>query len=164
MIMTGENRRTGGRICPSAAFSTTNPIQADLESSPSLRGDSQATNPPEPWTGPPFVLHLAGLCWQTSCVNDRCDVYMCACVCVCVCVCVRHFQMWLPHVGELRVFQIGTFPSLFLTIDLTLPFRRNSLLPDSCLQLSTALAQTSPPHKQPERPGSCNGPIICLIS
>ena len=81
--MTGENRRTGWRICPSATFSTTNPIQAGLESSPSLRGDSQAANPPEPWSGPPFVLHLASQCWQTSCVEDRYDV----CVCVCVCVC-----------------------------------------------------------------------------
>jgi hypothetical protein len=35
---------------------------------------------------------------------------------------VQHVQMWLPHVEEVRVFQIGTFPALFLTPDLTLHF------------------------------------------
>jgi len=39
-----------------------------------------------------------------------------------ICIYVQHVQMWLPHVGEVRVFQIGTFPALFLTSDLTSHF------------------------------------------
>jgi hypothetical protein len=46
---------------------------------------------------------------------------------------VRHVQMWLQHVGEKRVLQIGTFPALFLISNVTFTFRRNSLLRDSCM-------------------------------
>jgi hypothetical protein len=153
MIITRENRRTGRRICLCATFSTINVIQAGRESSLNLRGDSQATNPPEPWSGPPFVLHLANLYWQTSCVDNRYDIHICtAC----------------PDVAATRggktCFPNWHLPSHVSYIRPNLPFRRNSFLRDSCLQLSIALAQRSPPHKQPEGPGSRNGQVMCLIS
>jgi hypothetical protein len=56
----------------------------------------------------------------------------------------RNAQMWLQHVGEERVSQIGTFPALFVTYDTlrvshNLTFRRNSFLLDSCPQLLNAV-------------------------
>ena len=44
MKLTGENRNTRGKSCPSANFSTTNPTRTDRESNPGLRGDRPATN------------------------------------------------------------------------------------------------------------------------
>jgi hypothetical protein len=40
MKLTGENRRTRGKTCPSATLSTTNPTWTD----PGLRGERPATN------------------------------------------------------------------------------------------------------------------------
>jgi len=142
-------------MCSSATFSTINPIQAGLESSPCLRIDSRATNPPEPWSGLPFVLHLATLYWQTCCVDDRYDIYIYICTAC-------------PDVAATRggstCFPNWHLPNLVSYIRPNLPFRRNSLLLDSCLQLSIALAQKSPPRKQSERPGSRNGHVMCLSS
>jgi hypothetical protein len=44
MKLTGENRSTGGKTCPSATLSTTNPTWTDPESNPGLRGGRPATN------------------------------------------------------------------------------------------------------------------------
>jgi hypothetical protein len=43
-ILTGENRRTRRKICPSATLSTTNPTWIDLGANPVFRGDRPATN------------------------------------------------------------------------------------------------------------------------
>jgi hypothetical protein len=42
MKLTGENRSTGGKTCPSAILSTTNPTWTDLGSNPGLRGGRPA--------------------------------------------------------------------------------------------------------------------------
>jgi hypothetical protein len=44
MKMTGENRSTRGKTCPSATLSTTNPTSTDLGSNPGLRGARPAAN------------------------------------------------------------------------------------------------------------------------
>jgi hypothetical protein len=44
MKLTGENRRPGGKTCPSATLSTTNPTWTDPASNPGLPGGRPATN------------------------------------------------------------------------------------------------------------------------
>jgi hypothetical protein len=44
MILTGENRRTRRKTCPSATLSTTNPTCIDPGANPGLRGERPATN------------------------------------------------------------------------------------------------------------------------
>jgi hypothetical protein len=44
MKLTGENRSTRRKTCPSATLSATNPIWADPGSNPGLRGERPATN------------------------------------------------------------------------------------------------------------------------
>jgi hypothetical protein len=44
MKLTGENRSTRGKTCPSATLSTTNPTITDPGSNPGLRGERPATN------------------------------------------------------------------------------------------------------------------------
>jgi hypothetical protein len=45
MKLTGENRSTRGKTCPSATLSTTNPTWTDP-------GWEAGDKPPEPWHGP----------------------------------------------------------------------------------------------------------------
>jgi hypothetical protein len=51
-IVTGENRRTRRKTCPSATLSTTNPTGID----PGLRGERPATNDLSHGTAPSFDL------------------------------------------------------------------------------------------------------------
>jgi hypothetical protein len=44
MKLTGENRSTRGKTCPSATLSTTNPTWIDPGSNPGLRGERPGTN------------------------------------------------------------------------------------------------------------------------
>jgi hypothetical protein len=44
MKLTGENRRTRRKTCPSATLSITNPTWTDPVSKPGLRGERLATN------------------------------------------------------------------------------------------------------------------------
>jgi hypothetical protein len=44
MILTGENRKTRRKTCPSAPFSNTNPTLIDPGANPGLRGERPATN------------------------------------------------------------------------------------------------------------------------
>jgi hypothetical protein len=44
MKLTGENRTTRRKTCPSATLSTTNPTWTDPGSNPGLRGEKPATN------------------------------------------------------------------------------------------------------------------------
>jgi hypothetical protein len=44
MKLTGENRSTRGKTCPSATFSPTNPTWTDPGSKPGLRGGRAAAN------------------------------------------------------------------------------------------------------------------------
>jgi hypothetical protein len=44
MILTGENRRTRRKTCPSATLSTTNPTWIDPGVNPGLRGERPAAN------------------------------------------------------------------------------------------------------------------------
>jgi hypothetical protein len=44
MKLTGENRSTRGKTCPSATLSTTNPIRTELGLNPGLRGGRPAAN------------------------------------------------------------------------------------------------------------------------
>jgi hypothetical protein len=43
-ILTGENRRTRRKTCPSATLSTTNPTWFDPDANPGLRGETPAAN------------------------------------------------------------------------------------------------------------------------
>jgi hypothetical protein len=44
MKLTGENRNTRGKTCPSATLSTTNPTWTDPGSNTGLRGERPETN------------------------------------------------------------------------------------------------------------------------
>jgi hypothetical protein len=44
IILTGKNRRTRRKTCPSATLSTTNPTCTDPDANPGLRGERPATN------------------------------------------------------------------------------------------------------------------------
>jgi hypothetical protein len=44
MLLTGENRRTPGKACPSATLFTTNPTWTALGANPGLRGEKPSTN------------------------------------------------------------------------------------------------------------------------
>jgi hypothetical protein len=44
MKLTGENRSTRGKTCPSATLSTTNPTRTDPGSNPGLRDERLTTN------------------------------------------------------------------------------------------------------------------------
>jgi hypothetical protein len=44
MKLTGENRSTRGKACPSAILSTTNPTWTDPASNPGLRGGRPVAN------------------------------------------------------------------------------------------------------------------------
>jgi hypothetical protein len=44
MKLTGENRSTRGKTCPSVTLSTTNPTWTDPGSNPGLHGERPATN------------------------------------------------------------------------------------------------------------------------
>jgi hypothetical protein len=58
IILTGENRRTRRKICPSATLFTTNPTRTDSETNPEHRVERQATN---------LLSHcMAWLCHVTS--------------------------------------------------------------------------------------------------
>jgi hypothetical protein len=65
MKLTGENRRTRGRTCPSATLSTKNPTWNDPESNPGLRGRRPAANRLS--HGRAFNKHILGLRNSHSC-------------------------------------------------------------------------------------------------
>jgi hypothetical protein len=57
MKLTGENRSTrGGKTCPSATLTTTNPTWIDPGSNPGLRGERPATNRPSHGTATPGLF------------------------------------------------------------------------------------------------------------
>jgi hypothetical protein len=56
MKLTGENRSTRGKTCPSATLSTTNPTWADPGSNPGFRGGRPATNRLNHGTVIPLIL------------------------------------------------------------------------------------------------------------
>jgi hypothetical protein len=56
MILTGENRRTRRKTCPSATLSTTNPTWIDPGANPGLRGERPATN--DVSHGTALTLHI----------------------------------------------------------------------------------------------------------
>jgi hypothetical protein len=56
MKLTGENRSTRGKTCPSATLSTTNPTWTDPGLSPGLRGERLATNRLSHGTARPLEL------------------------------------------------------------------------------------------------------------
>jgi hypothetical protein len=58
IILTGENRRTRRKTCPSATLSTTNPTWTDQGANPGLLGDRPATNDLSHGTVTTCVLHL----------------------------------------------------------------------------------------------------------
>jgi hypothetical protein len=53
MKLTGENRSTPGKTCPSATLSTTNPTWTDPGWNPGLRGGRPAANRLSHGTAPP---------------------------------------------------------------------------------------------------------------
>jgi hypothetical protein len=55
MKLTGDNRSTRGKTCPSATLSTTNTTWTDLGSNPGLRGGRPATNRLSHGTAPVFA-------------------------------------------------------------------------------------------------------------
>ena len=52
MKLTGENRSTRGKTCPSATLSTTNPTWTDPGIEPGPPRWEAGDYPPEPWHGP----------------------------------------------------------------------------------------------------------------
>jgi len=56
--LTGENRRTRRKTCPSATLSTTNPTWIDLGANPGLRGERPATNHLRHGTAPRYFILL----------------------------------------------------------------------------------------------------------
>jgi hypothetical protein len=69
MKLTGENRSTLGKPCPSASLSTTNPTWTDPGSNPGLRGERPASNRLSHGTAPmssmqqrPRTLECEGSC------------------------------------------------------------------------------------------------------
>jgi hypothetical protein len=58
MKLTGENRRTRGKTCPSATLFTTNPTWTDPESNPGLCGGRPAANRLSRGTAKPCVYTI----------------------------------------------------------------------------------------------------------
>jgi hypothetical protein len=72
MILTGENRRTRRKTCPSDTLSTTNPTRIDPGANPGLRGERPATND---------LSHDTSDCHYSACyqlsfplITDRCPL------------------------------------------------------------------------------------------
>jgi hypothetical protein len=65
MKLTGENRSTRGKTCPSVTLSTTNPIWTDVGSNPGLRGGRPASETLQVEV-PRCVHTLYVACIQTS--------------------------------------------------------------------------------------------------
>jgi hypothetical protein len=62
MQLTGEDRNTRGKTCPSATLSTTNPTWTDSGSNPGLRGGSPAANRLSHGTALDHKLHQTEHC------------------------------------------------------------------------------------------------------
>jgi hypothetical protein len=56
MILTGENRGTRRKTCPSATWSTTNPAWTDLGANTDLRGEKPVTNRLSYGTASPVII------------------------------------------------------------------------------------------------------------
>jgi hypothetical protein len=63
--LTGENRRTRRKTCPSATLSTTNPAWIDPVANPGLRGERPATNDLSHVTALVRVL----FCWENDSIH-----------------------------------------------------------------------------------------------
>jgi hypothetical protein len=70
MKLTGENRSTRGKSCPSASLSTTNPTRTDPGSNPGLRGGRPATNRLSHGTAYKSALLLS--CRLPHCLSNLC--------------------------------------------------------------------------------------------
>jgi hypothetical protein len=66
MILTGENRRTRRKTCPSATLSIADPTWIDPGANPGLRGERPAANDLSHGTAPQFLTSLTP-------VSDRLD-------------------------------------------------------------------------------------------
>jgi hypothetical protein len=73
MILTGEDRRTRRKTCPSATLSTTNPTWIDPDANPGLRGERPATN---------HLSHGTASCYIYQAEN-RATGYMTHCCVMC---------------------------------------------------------------------------------
>jgi hypothetical protein len=60
MKLTGENRSTRGKTCPSATLSSTNPTWTDPGSNPGPRGERPATNRLSHGTAYPVIYSFSG--------------------------------------------------------------------------------------------------------
>jgi hypothetical protein len=67
--MTGENRRTKRKTCPSATLSTTNPKWIDPGANPVLRGERPLTN--DLSHGTAFLLELQAALFKTQPINNH---------------------------------------------------------------------------------------------
>jgi len=75
MILTGENRRTRRKTCPSATLSTTNPTWIDPGANPGLRGERPATNDLSHGTAPVWRVNLT-VALDPSVSNTECTPLM----------------------------------------------------------------------------------------
>jgi hypothetical protein len=70
MKLTGENRSTRGKTCPSATLSTTNPTWTDPGSNPGLRDGRPATNCLRHDTAIKSMLMYSELIFVCVCSSD----------------------------------------------------------------------------------------------
>jgi hypothetical protein len=61
MELTGGNRSTWGKTCPSTTLPTTNPTRTEPGLNLGLRSERPANNPPEPRHGPNNSLKLSSI-------------------------------------------------------------------------------------------------------
>jgi hypothetical protein len=66
MKLTGDNRSTRGKTCPSATLSTTNPTWTNPGSNPGLRGERPATNRLSHGTAFPSVPTTANISFRDA--------------------------------------------------------------------------------------------------
>jgi hypothetical protein len=70
MKLTGENRRTRRKTCPSATLSTTNPTWTDPGSNSGLRGERPATNRLSHGTAFSKIDRTAQMYLRISCLSS----------------------------------------------------------------------------------------------
>jgi hypothetical protein len=76
-ILTGENRRTRRKTCPSATLSTTNPTRIDPGANPGLRGKRRATNDLSHGTALSTDKEMWGFHGAEKCIKVFWDVTQC---------------------------------------------------------------------------------------
>jgi hypothetical protein len=75
-ILTGDNRRTRRKTCPSATLSTTNPTWIDPGANPGLHGEKPATNDPSHDTAQSTDSYIPGECIKRAAISCKYTFYI----------------------------------------------------------------------------------------